>query len=100
MAEFPEEYIFQEYPKYLYHDNGAATIVASAEEQKALGAGWHEMISDLGVETCPQAVPETQRGSEVMPGFVKASAPATPPAAAPASSSSSSSSSSSRRGSD
>ena len=97
MAEFPEEYIFQEYPKYLYHENGAATIVASAEDQKALGAGWHEKISELGVETCPQAKPDVPRGSEVMPGFAKASPPPPPPPPTPTPSSSGASS---RRGSD
>ena len=97
MAEFPEEYIFQEYPKYLYHENGAATTVNSAEEQQALGAGWHEKISELGVETCPQAKPDVPRASEVMPGFVKATPTPTPQAAPPPPSSSGSSS---RRGSD
>src|SRR5215510_2712700 len=74
-----------EYPKYLFHEDGRATIVADADAQKALGSGWHEKISDLGVESCPAAAPGTDVPSEVMPGFVaprKQAAPPPPPAPA------------------
>lgn len=80
MAElsYPEEYMYQEYPKYVYHRDGASTIVQSAAEFQALGPGWYEKLSDMDVETCPAAKIEEARGSEVMPGFVagpKAKAP-------------------------
>jgi hypothetical protein len=76
-----------EFPKYLYHEDGRAAIVKDAEEQKKLGAGWHESPSEYGVETAP-AAPVGQAGTMILPGFASErhappSRPVPPPAAAP-----------------
>jgi uncharacterized protein (DUF1501 family) len=66
----PEEYFYQEFPKHMYHEDGANVIVESQAEQDELGEGWFERIADMGVETCPAADPKTRVGSAIMPGFV------------------------------
>jgi len=39
----PNGYIFQEFPKMKYHALQAPVIVNDKQEEKALGAGWHDM---------------------------------------------------------
>src|SRR5262245_32623975 len=57
-----EEYFHQDYPKMMYNPNGQVSVVQDAEEEKALGSGWHASPSEYGVETCPAAPPGQPAG--------------------------------------
>jgi hypothetical protein len=36
-------YVFQEFPKWKYHDSGDAVMVDDKDAETALGEGWHDL---------------------------------------------------------
>lgn len=67
-------YVYQEYPKAKYHGSGAVVTVQTAEDERALGAGWYDhpdacapvAAADLADESLsdgdPDAAPSKRRG--------------------------------------
>jgi len=77
----PEEYVHQDYPKMMYHEDGRPpVIVDSAEEEKALGSGWYASPAEYGVETAPAAPPGAVAGGVGIQGFARAPRPQAQPA--------------------
>lgn len=65
-----EDYIHQDYPSVRFHPDGRVATVNTADEEKALGSGWHKSPAEYGVETCP-AAPVVTGGTLSMPGYPK-----------------------------
>ena len=64
------------YPKWKYHPEKEAVIVASEQQEKELGKGWVESPADYGVETTPGEVADeviASKGSEKKSGSKKPS---------------------------
>ncbi len=68
-----------EFPKYMYHESGEATMVENADQEHELGEGWEDSPSKFGVVTHPSAadrakadreakMARTQKGKMAGPG--------------------------------
>lgn len=83
----------RDYPKWIYHENGASKIVKDQQEHQAAGPGWYESPADAKVAASraaqqPSATPIPTPTTETAPVQPhepeQLSAPASMPATAPA----------------